>query len=144
MAQRIAEFTALMDRSRCRRGDVAGDATWKGELGEQLLHTGFVLCDTRVDVAPAAFEVGVGDQGRSAVPRTGDVEHVKIELLDDPVQVYIDEVLARRRTPMPDHKGFDVGKLEWLAQQRIVVEVDLPNRQVIGGAPVGIHSPQFV
>ena len=48
-------------------------------------------------------------QDRAAVAGTGDVEHVQVILLDDPVQVYVDEVLARRSAPVPDHERLDVG-----------------------------------
>ena len=55
-----------------------------------------------------AFEVSVGHQRRAAVPRTGDVQHIHILLLDDPVQVHIDEVLAGRRAPVSDHQRLHV------------------------------------
>ena len=39
---------------------------------------------------------------------------------------------------MPYHQRFDVGQFQRLLQQRIVVEIDLADRQIVGGAPVGI------
>ena len=38
VAQRVAQFPAFVDRSRSRRRHMAGNASGKGELGEQLLH----------------------------------------------------------------------------------------------------------
>ena len=58
-----------------------------------------VLGDVRVVLAVRAFEIGVGDQGRAAVPGPGDVDHVEIELADDAVQVRVDEVEARASCP---------------------------------------------
>ncbi len=69
---------------------------------------------------------------------TGDIKHVKIILLDDPVQMHIDEVLARRSTPMPNHEGLHMSQRQRHAQKRIIVEINLPDRQVVGGAPVGV------
>ena len=45
MAERIAQLAALVNRSRRRRRNVAGDAAGEGELLEQLLQSGFVLGD---------------------------------------------------------------------------------------------------
>ena len=86
----------------------------KRELLEQLLHSGFVLGDVRIDVSPGAFEVYVADNRWAAVPGTSDVEHIEVILLDDPVQVHVDEILARRRAPMSDHERLHVRQLQWL------------------------------
>jgi hypothetical protein len=77
-------------------------------LLEQLLQPGFVLGDVRINFTPSAFEVNIADNRRAAVAGTGDVEHVQVILLDNPVQVYVDEILARRGAPMPDHQGLNV------------------------------------
>ena len=97
-----------------------------------------------IDLAVGAFEIGVAHQRRAAVAGTGDVEHIQVILLDDPVQMHIDEVLARRRAPVADHQRLHMRQLQRLAQQRIVVEIDLADRQIVGGAPVGVDQAQFV
>src|SRR6202048_2757566 len=79
---------------------MAGNASGKRELGKELLQSGLVLADVGIDLGVGALEVGVGDQGRAAVAGSGDVEHVQVVLRNDPVQVHIDEVLTRRRSPM--------------------------------------------
>ena len=63
--------------------------------------------------------------------------------LDDPVQVRVDEVLARGRAPVPQEQLLDVLQLQRLAEQGIVAEVDLGDRQVIGGPPVGVDLAEF-
>lgn len=90
--QRVAELAALVDGSRRLGRDVAGDAAGEGELPEQLAQALGVLLDARVDLAVGAFQVGVGDQPRSAVPRPGHVDDVGVAVADDPVQVRVDEV----------------------------------------------------
>ena len=144
VAQRISEFAALVDGARRRRRDMARNAAGKGELLEQPFHPGFVLADVGIDLAVAALEIGVGDQRRSAVAGTGDVDHVEIMQSDRPVQMDVDEILPRRRSPMPDHERLDMRKRERLAQQRICVEVNLTDREVVCGAPIGVELPQFV
>ena len=39
----------------------------------------------------------------------------------------------------PTTSGFTCDELQRLLQQRIVVEIDLADRQIVGGAPVGVH-----
>ena len=144
VAERVAELAAFVDRARRRGRHMARDAARKRELLAQLLHSGFVLADVRIDLAVAALEVGVGNQRRAAVARTGDVEHVQIVLNDDAVQVGVDEVLTRRRAPVADHQRLDVLERERLAQQGVGVEIDLPDRQVVGGTPIGVHLAKQV
>ena len=103
MAERVAQLATFVNRPRRRRRNVTRNSAGKRELLEQLLHSGFVHGDVRVDVSPGALEVYVAYNRRTAVPRTSYVKHIKVILLDDSVQVHIDEVLARRRAPVSNH-----------------------------------------
>ena len=40
----------------------------------------------------------------------------------------------------PSRRGLTCSRLQRLAQQRVVEQVDLPDRQVVGGAPVGVDQ----
>ena len=92
-----------------------------------------------IDLAVGALEVGVAHDRRAAVPGAGDVDHVEVVLLDDPVQVRVDEVLPGRRAPVAEQHVLHVRERQRPLQQRIVVEIDLADRQIVGGAPVGVH-----
>ena len=74
-----------------------------------------VLADVRIDLAVGALEIGVADQRRTAMTRAGNVDHVEVELPDDPVQMHVDEVLPGRRAPMPEQHALDVRELQRLA-----------------------------
>ena len=74
---------------------------------------------------------------------TRNVNHVQIVLLDQTVEMHIDEVQTRRRAPMAEQSRFDVFKFQRLTQQRIVVQVNLPDRKIICRPPIGIHHPHF-
>jgi hypothetical protein len=69
----------------------------------------------------------------------GDVDHVEVVFLDDPVQVRVDKVLPGRRTPVPQQHLFHVCKCQRTPQQRIVVKKNLADRQIVGGAPVSVN-----
>src|SRR5208282_1380088 len=56
------------------------------------------------------------------------------------VQVNIDEVQTRRGSPMARQSRLDVILGEGLLEQRVVVEIDLTDRQVVGGPPVRTHQ----
>ena len=142
--QRVTQLAALMNRAGCLRRDVARNAAGKGELFEQPLHPVFILRDVGIDFAVGAFQVGVRHQSRPAVARPGDVDDVQVVFLDDPVQMDVDEVQPRRRAPVAEQARLDVRQLERLLQQRIVVEINLPDREVVGRPPIGIQlSQQF-
>ena len=108
MGQGVPELAALVDRAGRLRGHVAGDATGEGELLEQPLHPFGIGGDVGVDLAVGPLEVGVGDQARPAMPRTSDVDHIEVILLDEPVQVDVEEVQARRRPPVAQQPRLDV------------------------------------
>src|SRR5208283_2144359 len=140
MAQGVPKLAALMDRPRGLGCDVARNAAGKRELLEQALHARLVLRYLRVELAVAAFEIGVRDQRGSAVAWAADVDHVQLALLNDPIQVHVDKILSRCRTPMAEQPWLDLLWLERLPQQRIVIEINLADRQIIGRSPVGIDA----
>ena len=144
VAERIAQLAALVDRPGRLRRCVARDPSGEGELEEQLLKPGFVLADVGIDLAVGALEVRVAHDGRAAMPGARDVDHVEVVLLDDPVQVHVDEVLTGRRAPVPEQHVLHVRERQRALQQRIVVEIDLPDRQIVGGAPVRVHPVEQV
>ena len=144
MRQGIAEFAALVDGAGCLRRDVTGNAAGKRELREQALHPLFVAGDVRIYLAVGAFQVGVRDQGRPAVPWAGHIDHVEIVRLDDAVQVGVDEVQARRGSPVPEQPRLYVLLGQRLLEQRIVVEIDLADRKVVCGPPVRVDQCPFV
>ena len=144
VAQRISEFAALVDGAGRRRSHMARNAARERKLLKQPFHPGFVLADVGIDFAVAALEIGVRDQRRPPVAGTGDVDHVEVMQSDRPVQMDVNEILPRRCSPMPDHQRFDMRQRERLAQQRIRVEVDLTDREVVCGAPVSVELPPFM
>ena len=142
MAEGIAQFAALVDRAGAFRRRMAGDSARKGELSKELPQPGLILADIGIDLAVSALKISVADDGGAAVPGPGDVNHVEVEFLDDPVQMRVDEVLSRRRAPMPQQHALDVLQLQRLAKQGIVAEIDLADGEIIGGPPVGVHLPE--
>ncbi len=135
----VAELPALVDRAGRLRGDVRGDPAGEGELREQALHPLLVLADRVVHLGVGALEIGRGDQAGAAVPGTGDVHGVQPALDDGPVRVGVEEGQARGGAPVPEQPRLDVLALQGLAQQRIVLEVDLADREVVRGAPPGVE-----
>ena len=115
------------------------DTAGKGKLFEEPFHAGFVLGDVWIEFAVSAFEVGVCDDSGSAVTGTGDEDHVEVMHFDEAVQVDVDEVQSGRGTPVAEEARFDVFEFERLFEERIVVEIDLADGEVVGGAPVGVH-----
>jgi hypothetical protein len=135
----IAELASLVDRPGRLRRHVARDAAGEAELLEELPHPVGVRADVGVHLAVGPFEVRVRDDSRAAVPRADDVDHVEVVPPDDAVQVHVEQVQARRGSPVAEQARLHVGALQRLAQQRIVVQVDLPDREVVRRPPVGVQ-----
>src|ERR1022692_1277811 len=144
MTQRVSEFAAFMDRTGALRRSMTRNSAGKRELGKQTFQSGLVLTDVRVDFAVGAFQIGAADHRRTAVPGTGYVDHVEIVLVDDPVQMRVDEILARCRAPVSEQHALDVPGRQRLLEQRIVAKIDLPHREIIGRAPVRVQLSQML
>jgi hypothetical protein len=142
MHERVTQLTAFVDRAGGFRRHVARDPARERELLEQPLHAFGIGRDLGIDLAVGAFEIGVRDDAGAAVTRTDDIDHVRVAFLDDAVQVHVDEIEARRRSPVTQQPWLDVRALQGLAQERILQEVDLSDGKVVRGAPVGIHPLQ--
>src|SRR5205085_3859869 len=83
-------------------------------------------------------------QPRSAVSRTGNVEHVQVALADDAVEVDVDEVEAGRGAPVSEEAGLGVLEPERLAQERVIEQIDLPDGEIVRRAPVSVRAVKVV
>src|SRR6185437_8427056 len=142
--ERVAEFTALVNRPWSLRGDVTGDTSGKRELPEQFSKPLRVLLNTGIHLAVGALQIRVSDQAGTAVTRSSDVDDVGVAFSDDSVQVGVDEVEAGCRTPVPQQPGLDVLDRQRLHQQRVVQQVDLTDRQVIRCPPISVEQIQLI
>ena len=142
--QGVAELAAFVHRARRLGRVVAWNAAGEGELGEESLQARFILGDLGIDLAVRAFEVRIGDEPGASVTRPGDIDHAQIARLDHTVEVRVDEIQPRRRAEVAEEPPLDVSGGEPFLQERIVVEVDLADREIIRGAPVGVDLRQFL
>ena len=122
---------------------MARDATRRRELTEEPQHAVFVFGDLGIDLRVRALEIDVRNERRTAVPRARDVDHVRVALFDEPIEVDVDERQAGRRSPVPEQSRLDVIGSQRLAQQRVSAEVDLTDGQVIRSAPVPIDEVEL-
>ena len=53
--------------------------------------------------------------------------------------MYVDEVLPGGRAPVSEQHALHIREGQGSLQQRIVVKINLADRKIIGGAPIGIH-----
>ena len=105
VAQRVAQLASLVDASRRFRCHVAGDAAGKRELPEEGGEPGSILRDRGIDLAVGPFQIHIGHDRRPAMPRTRQIDHVEVQRRDHPIEVRVDEVLARRRAPVSKQRG---------------------------------------
>src|SRR5262249_53305576 len=55
-----------------------------------------------------------------------------------PVHVHVDEAQAGGSAPVPEEARLDVLRAQRLPEQRVVPQIDLPDRQVVRRAPVRV------
>src|SRR5580704_6521722 len=78
MEEGIAEFAPLMDRPRCFRRDMDGNAVWPGELSKQPLQPVSAALDIRIAFGIGPFQVAMRYQPRPAMTGADDIDHVQI------------------------------------------------------------------
>ncbi len=142
--KRVAEFAAFVNGAGSFRRDVTGNSVGPGELAEQPLDSVRVEFDVGVDLRVRAFEVGVRNDAGTTVARADDVHHIKVALGDDAIEMRVDEVQARGGPPVAKQAWLYVIEGERTLEERIVFEVDLANREVVGGAPVRMHRLELI
>ena len=126
------------------RRNMTGNAVRPGELAKQPMQSVPAALNRRIVLGIRPFQIGLRHQARAAMAGTDDIDHVQIVFLDQPVEVDIEKVQSRCRAPMPQQTGLDVFELERGFEQRIVLQIDLPDREVIRRAPIGVHFPQEI
>lgn len=94
VGKRIAQFPAFMYRPRRFRRHMARNAARERELRKEPLHPFFIGQDLRIDFAVSSLEVCISNQTRTAMPRSGNIDHIEVVLFDLPVQVHVNEVEA--------------------------------------------------
>ena len=76
--------------------------------------------------------------------RTSHVDHVEIESSSHPVQMRVHEVETRRRSPMAQEPRFHMRRRQRFLEQRIVEQIDLPDRQIVRGSPIGVDPLELI
>src|SRR6516164_9813421 len=76
--------------------------------------------------------------------RSGDKDHVEIVLLNDPAQMHIDERQSRARSPVPKKPVLNVLRPQGLHKQRILLQVDHAQAEIIASSPIGFYVAKFL
>ncbi|SLD00132.1 Uncharacterised protein [Mycobacteroides abscessus subsp. massiliense] len=144
MRQAVSQLASLVYRPGYFWGYVAGHSSRKRELAKQHSHAIDILQDVGADVTVAALQPGVREHRGPSVPRTNDEQCIDVVRDDGSVHMGIDEVQTRRGAPVPQQPRFDVLTLKGFRQQRVVQQIDLPHREIVRRAPLGIKGAQLV
>src|ERR1017187_4973115 len=144
MDQRVSKLSAFVHGIWDVRPAMAGHSARCGELAEHEPQAVFIARDLRVNFGVCAFKIGAGIERRASVSRTRYIDDVRIMLFDEPIQMNVDKVLAGRCSPVTEQPGLDLFRLERLAEQGIVKEIDLADAKIVRSAPVAIHLVQHL
>ena len=142
--ERVAELAPLMDRARCLGRHMTGDPARERELAKQPAHPVDIAADRWIDLAVGALEIGVSHDPGAAVARADDIDRVEVPVPDHAIHMGVDEVQPRCGAPMTEQPRLDVLRTQRLPEQRVVEEVDLTGRQVVGRAPVAVDEARVL
>src|SRR4051794_19470551 len=140
MRERVAELAALVDRPGSLGRDVRGDAPGERGLADKPAQSFAILRHMRVALAVGAFEIRVRDKTWTAVSGAGDVDRRQIALEDGPVEMRVEQIQPGRRPEVAEQTWLHMLGRERLLEQRVVEEVDLPDREVVRSPPIGVEQ----
>src|ERR1700686_2310368 len=90
VAERVAEFSALMNGTGAFGRNVARNTPGERELPEQLLEAGGVCGDLGIDLAIGSLQIRIAHQGRSAMTWAVRVDHTHPVGANDGAEVRVD------------------------------------------------------
>ena len=143
MREAVAELAALVNGARRFRRDVAPDMAREGELLEELLHPFRVLALVRIDLRVGPFQIRGRQHPWCAVAGPGDEDHVEVVLDDHPVEMHPREGERRARTPVAEQTVLHIVGFQGFLEERVVLQIDHPDSEVVAGPPVGVHRGQL-
>ena len=143
MGKAVAKLSAFVDGTWSFRRDMAADVAREGKLLEELCHPFRVFGFVRVDLGVGALEIGRAEHPRRAVAGSGDENHVEVVPDDHAIEVHPDERQRRARPPVPEQTMLDMRRHQRFCEQRVVLQINHPDRKIIAGSPVGVHGLQF-
>ena len=76
--------------------------------------------------------------------RSDHVHHVHVVTGDHAIEVRVENVQARARTPVAEQARLHVGHLELAFQKHVFEEVDLADGEVVRRAPVRVDSGELL
>ena len=140
VGQRVAQLAPFVDRAGHGGPGVAGHAAGEREPFHQAGQADAVAGHVGVVLAEAALQPRRGDSARAAVAGSGHAQHVEVVGHDQPVEVGVDQVQPGRGAPVAEEAGLEVLDVERLGEQRVVEQVDLGCRDVVGGPPESVEA----
>ena len=143
MREHIAQFTAFVDGPGGFRRAVAANAAREGELLEESPQAIFVEALVGIDFRVTALQINRSQHPRRAMARSGQEYGIEVIFPNGPVQVSVGKGQCRAGAPVPQQSVLDVLRLERLAQQGVVLQIDHAQSEVIASAPEGMHPIKF-
>src|SRR5260370_13204273 len=127
-----------MHSAGSERGEVAGKSAGPGEIVHQIRESGGILTVPRIEFGQRPFEKQIGEDRRRAVSGSDNQKDIRGGVLNQTIEVRIDEIEAGLRAPVAEQAGLDILRLERLAQERVIPEIELRGADVVRGAKMSV------
>ena len=123
---------------------MAAYSSREGELLAKLGQSFLILSYIRIYLAVGSFQIGIGNKEVAAVSRSGNINHIQVIFFNGPVHVHIYEILPGNRAPVAYYLFLYMLSLKRFLKQRVVQQVKLCCRKIVGCSPVGVHFFQII
>ena len=120
---------------------MAADTARKRKFFEEFAQSVFVFALVRVDFGVSALQIARPQNARCSMALSSQENHIQVVLLDQLVQVNVGERKAGNCSPVAQEPVLDVLWLQRFSKQRIVLEINHSETQVLASAPIGMGFP---
>lgn len=123
---------------------MTANSAGEGKLLEEFPQPLYIFGFVRVDLAIDALEIGLRDDGRGSVTRTGDEEDIEIVFFDQAVHGHIGEDLTGIGSPVTEESCFEMLDFEGFLEEGILLEVEHTQAEIETGSHVVVGGFQFL
>jgi hypothetical protein len=136
--ERVSKFATLKDCARSPRIRMTRKSARPTEHLDEMCRALFIELELGIVVMKRALGEEIGDDGRRSMARSSDKHHVEMMSLDEIIEMCVDEVESRNRSPVSKNSILDIILLELISKKTVLLEIELGRAEVVRIAQVEI------
>src|SRR5689334_14260185 len=118
---------------------MAADSSRKRKFFEEAQESFFILTFVRIYLRIRALQINWRQNTGSAVARSGHEDQLRVERLNDSIQMTVNKRECRARAPVSQHAVLDMVGVQGLAQKWVCLKIDHADRKIVAGRPKRVN-----